>query len=419
MMMPELIDPNHKTNIPEPLMFGRCMRSKMDYVLHMENMTDVDAYLTNKIFKKHENMIMKLSESIVMTTNKYEYNKPKNMKQFVIWTLNNNTTHDQIMMLLEKNNFLKNKQFLLWTNYNTSYSSVKSIKHFHLMTRNIVPTSYLKKVIIIARHGPREPITIVPKLGKWDSDEAMLTEKGKSYCYNFGYVMRNHYGPYINILPENTVAYSSNTERTITSAKYFIKGLVDVENFDVHINNILFGDYDMTMVQQNELTEWIRKINIRDSDLDKNINQILGYDVTMSSDYYDVFSTLKCYEYDGRKIPDAWTPQLMKKIEHKATQYYNELYTHYENVQIKKIIQYIDSILLGSEKNFVYMSTHDSNVFPLGLYIYKDLLKIPDFCSNVRYEIWNNMTRIYYDDLLIHEEFRFNDSDFVNTGLNE
>ena len=63
----------------------------------------------------------------------------------------------------------------------------------------------LKKVVIVARHGPRAPIRKLDKLDQsfWkdlkttDKNEiavmAALTEKGKEYCKDFGKFLKHKY----------------------------------------------------------------------------------------------------------------------------------------------------------------------------------------------------------------------------------
>jgi hypothetical protein len=51
--------------------------------------------------------------------------------------------------------------------------------------------------------------------------------------------------------------------------------------------------------------------------------------------------------------------------------------------------------------NFAYLSTHDVVVYPLALRFTKNIIKLPEFCSSVRIEIYDNETRIYYDDNLL------------------
>ena len=68
----------------------------------------------------------------------------------------------------------------------------------------------LKKVIIVARHGPREPIFILPKLKKFHEGKhadstasAQLTDKGRNYCKMFGEKMRRIYSNKLELSKKN------------------------------------------------------------------------------------------------------------------------------------------------------------------------------------------------------------------------
>jgi len=66
--------------------------------------------------------------------------------------------------------------------------------------------------------------------------------------------------------------------------------------------------------------------------------------------------------------------------------------------------------LLENEKKLIYLSTHDNMIMTLVKYISNEyeleikLFDIPDFCSCIRFEIWNDdLLRIYYDSLFLIE----------------
>jgi len=65
--------------------------------------------------------------------------------------------------------------------------------------------------------------------------------------------------------------------------------------------------------------------------------------------------------------------------------------------------------LISSNDNikFAYLSTHDVVIFSLVMRLTrifnkgKELIKIPDFCSYVIYEMYDDHTKVFYDDKLI------------------
>jgi hypothetical protein len=67
------------------------------------------------------------------------------------------------------------------------------------------------------------------------------------------------------------------------------------------------------------------------------------------------------------------------------------------------MINYINEIVTD-QTIFTYMSTHDSVIYPLAYKLNNyELIKLPDYCSSIRIEVWSDLLRIYYDELLIQE----------------
>lgn len=73
------------------------------------------------------------------------------------------------------------------------------------------------------------------------------------------------------------------------------------------------------------------------------------------------------------------------------------------------MLQHIFDVL-KTNKKFSYLSTHDNMIISLLKYICSEynvniqLLDIPDFCSCIRFEVWNDDSlRLYYDSLFLVE----------------
>lgn len=271
----------------------------------------------------------------------------------------------------------------------------------------------LKKLIIIARHGPREPMFDLPNLREWEiSKDAQLTEKGKLFCQKIGEDISKLYP---NFIPMNIIVESSNIKRTIQSAKFFMKGFYKKKELTIKINRNLAGTTNHTEEQK---IEFININNIqtikqlcKDDELYKNIENIYGYQLRQASDYFDIYSTIDCYIYDDRQIPKLDINQY-KILEYHATQYLWDIWTNFKYTKelIKPILDKINNIL-KSDIEFVYFSTHDSVLYSLLIEITGKMLNIPKFCSIIKYELWDNDTlKIYYDDILINDidKFMFN-----------
>ncbi len=86
----------------------------------------------------------------------------------------------------------------------------------------------LKNVVILFRHGAREPTNNKDQIHQclyqnWDQKRAHLTDIGKKQSEILGKTLANYYKKY-HFTPEEVYADSSNTERTITSKNHFLRG---------------------------------------------------------------------------------------------------------------------------------------------------------------------------------------------------
>jgi hypothetical protein len=107
----------------------------------------------------------------------------------------------------------------------------------------------LKKLIILARHGPRESLIFPPKLdiSMWKNNKidyytkvysAKLTELGKIYSKLAGDELMNGYKNNIKfdeLREQDIFIGSTNLERTITTTKYYLLGIGLKTNFTLHI----------------------------------------------------------------------------------------------------------------------------------------------------------------------------------------
>jgi len=371
-----------------------------------------------------DQLISKIDDYNFLTKNTYPYSKPNNAYQYIYWTKNNNTHHDVYKKLIKLGLINNNTHYMIWRNSHKT-QSIKTIKHYHIIIKkpsvyilNIIPSNRLNKIIIIARHGPREPILHLPKLETFNTEiditkhldnhiiDAQLTEHGIKYCKNFGQYINKIFSPYFDFDPKKTLIGSSNIHRTIHSALYFYEGLfeLNINRSSCKIFRELMGDI---ILSEDDKIEYIKihnnmKLTSITSDINKEIYNCFGYKIQNIKDYFNVISTIKVYQEHNIKLPIEWTPELNKLLETIATEYYYELFsTKFKNIFTKNLIQLIEKIIIDPNINFAYLSTHDVVVYPLARQFINYFIKLPDFCSSVRIELWDTDARIYYDDSLI------------------
>jgi hypothetical protein len=290
------------TTINEPLTFSRKLYKVMEY----EKKLEVGIDIKTKIFGKM--MIERFSDYCVLTINDFEYCKPQNMKQYILWTFDNNLTHETVKDLIKQ--YISDKQYMIFTLYQTPYTSIKSIKHFHIILRDKEERK-LKKVIMIARHGPRTPLINIPKLS-WDNKiHGELTEQGELYCEQFGRKINRIYESYIN-LSDNIVCESGCKSRVIKSAECVLRGITS-KKIDINKIPLLYGDTNLTDDEFKILDEKRKRCGTLDIELNKIIYNILGYDVKYPYEYYDIHTTLQCYIADNRSLPSELTSDIIKQ----------------------------------------------------------------------------------------------------------
>jgi hypothetical protein len=419
--------------INRPFHIARIYKINMNK-LKTNGLTEDDIF---NLIKKH--LILKFDNNNFLTTNAYPYSKPNNCNQYVYWTKNNKTHIDVLNDLIYFNYIDESTNYIIWKNSPKS-RSIKTISHYHIIIQqqqqpqqhqpqqhkqpkqNIyynLPSDYLKKIIIIARHGPREPILHLPKLVPFGKDKkhnllidqsnssnsnnllndriinAQLTEHGIKYCRNFGKYIKKIFYPYFDFDQNKTYIGSSNMDRTIDSAIYFYQGLygqtIDKKSckklIELMENIILIDD-------EKEYDEVHTNIN-------KLIKKCFGYEIKNFKDYFNVLSTIKVYQEHNISLPNEWTNENNLLLEEITTEYFYKLFSTKIKYDFTKIFKLLEKLIIDDNITFAYLSTHDVIIYPLALNFSNNIIELPGFCSSIRIEIWNNDARIYYDDNLL------------------
>lgn len=252
--------------------------------------------------------------NLLLTNNECPYVIPNiYYKSEIIWDPNNSCVNLDILL---ENIDLTNKDYILWKNIPTHpytptsihtsiptliHTSIPTststsipdnyIEHFHLVTRNSIPKLTLEKLLILQRHGPREPLTIPSKFIStyWNTihtdinkaiNGANLTNYGKLYSKYIGKVLRDNYSndlDFSNLSKSNILIGSSNFQRTIDTSILTLDGLeLSNLNLDLEILNFLSSDAIFTPEQKKIYNDMMENNNLKfDLDLQNLIKKYL------------------------------------------------------------------------------------------------------------------------------------------------
>ena len=121
----------------------------------------------------------------------------------------------------------------------------------------------------------------------------------------------------------------------------------------------------------------------------------------MQSNAIDCF-----YKVHKYPIPESWTDNLDITLKIITNTYYNKLFTfNLSKLLVNNLITKIINILEDKNIRFSFLCSHDTILMALIRYFQpKKEYFIPDFCSQIRFELWsNNCLRIYYDGNIVYE----------------
>jgi len=399
------------------------------------NFTEENTF--QNIINDSRKVIKKFDNNNYLTINSFPYANPLLCNHLIFWTLNDKTHNDVLRYLSELNIINSNVEYLIWQN-NLKHKSIKTIKHYQILFRPKIFKSIkrkLRKIIIVARHGPREPIHLLPKLeefklsdftGLVQSDtvlnkvlDAKLTLEGLKFCYNYGTYIKSLFENYFQFDLSKSTVLSTNVDRTINSAIQFINGLFDLTNNNLTNNTIfdkskitlsgeLLGDINMSpelRESYNNFHDQIKLLNV-DENLNNEIYRILGYKIKHVKDYFNIYSTIKVYKFHKIKLPEEWTDELDKQLDNCAAEYYYRLFykTQFCKLFTDSLLNRVNLLISDPNINFAYLSTHDVVIYPFAIRLAKEEVHLPDFSASIRFEIWDEEMRIYYDNILICNE---------------
>jgi len=410
--VPQLEDTNYLVNGLNLLyMVRRSYLMERKYLEHrkaLKNINVTESDIVKNIIADDKSLIKKFDDNNYLTTNSFPYSNPLLCNHLIFWTLNNKTHRDVLTELVKINLINPETEYLIWQN-SPKAQSIKTIKHYQILLRpkifksigiqpnqpNQVDTPNtqrkLRKIIIVARHGPREPIHPLSKLKKFDPNnltkldndissdsdslvssessvnstssanstksikttesaesyaknvkkvkDAKLTPQGLKFCYNYGEYIRKLFDPYLVFDPTltsgKTVVLSTNVNRTINSAIQFMNGLCKMDGItsytekDIVLSDDLLGDINMNEEMRAEYNDYHDKIVISNAnkEFDNKLYQILGAKVNGVKDYFNIHSTIKVYQFHNQDLPKEWTPELNNQLNECAAEYYYKLFS--------------------------------------------------------------------------------------------
>jgi len=375
-----------------------------------------------------ENTIFAFPNNIFLNKNKYPYKGPTNLQSYVVWCFNGKYSNEYIENLLLSYNIINKKlhDYIIFQNP-TVIKTIKSINHCHLLIRkknnlllcDIFNQKFfnIKKVVCVVRHGPREPLIFLPKLdnsywnNKLDYEKqvhaAILTDVGKFYSRLAGEEFFNGYKEFFNFNLDKDSIYigSSNFERTKSTTKYFLSS----KNLDYEINILNELSLDKNILELYLRLEKSVELDLENNFLEKfnkKIYNIFGYEIKNNHDYLCIHSVLSIYKVHKYPLPNSWTKKYDMILNIITNIYYNKLFTiNLSRLLVKNLINKIKEILNNDKIKFSFLCSHDTILMALLRFFQpKKEYFLPDFCSQIRFELWsNNILRIYYDSNIIYE----------------
>lgn len=408
--------------------FSKTYLTRFKYKQSQKNLSDeqIKNKLLFALYNKDFANYKILDKNLILTNNLYPYIVPKNYFTFIIWVLNPNINISYIKQVTKT--YFSNYDYLIWRNPKF-HQSVKLIKHYHLVLKKPTEKLILKKVLLVVRHGPREPIHLPKNFDKsyWSSNinkniiirsqNAKLTNLGKLYCEYRGKEAFNYYSreiDFANLSKKDFLIKSSYIERTRESSLHYMKSFgFDFTEKDIIISDFLAANKLLGLIDFFYYQMYQKKfnLNIDTHKLNKNLEIITGEKISNGLDIFHIYSSIKCYQVHDYNLPKN-LDKFYDLIEKISVLEYNEVNQSKKNIYSRKIGKVMLEnifLILKTDKIFSYLSTHDNMIMSLLKYIsYKynldiKLFDIPDFCSCVRFELWNDILRIYYDSLFLIE----------------
>ena len=340
---------------------------------------------------------------IVIRANNYPFNLGNDLKQYVVWIKDEDPGIDKVSEVVQKQ--FPNMDYDIFIN-SPDIRSIQSICHYHAIIKEPSVAAHLSKLLILVRHGNREPIlklgVIEAKLGgsAGMNHEPLLLPSGHENAIKFGSDIKTIYQLNDEFL-SSVCMVSSPAVRCRQTMEGVVKGLgispgiTDCPQLRVD-NNDYVADLKLDGLDQYQ-------------DLYLDICNALGTDPNPKLyplKLYYIYCSLVCYQDMGIDIKEYITEETWQKLVAAATHTYNGVQHQHQFVFRSEIESIIDH-MLNLDKKLVIGCTHDTLILMICKYFsHKFNIKfdyeLPHYMSNIRIEEWtDNTRRIYYNNWLL------------------
>ena len=325
--------------------------------------------------------------------------------------------------------------------------------------------SSIRKLIVMIRHGHRCPLLIPENESYWKASPACLTTKGAEAMHmkglNFHSKFKNDF-PFKYLNESSVKLYSSNLNRTVLSAYYFLQGMFNIKS---EFEPVVSESEALIYLSQYSFTRKHMKHDLLLRNFNKGISETMGKNLHAQNENFIKSKT-------GFKVIEKLLPLLPKKIEMTLdTINYLQLFYYYDflkmyvshdlplphgfNIELYKELNFLDDVLyellygiqenvrlanyplsleiekaLADDKNaFTLISGHDLNVcaflrlfnfkvkeYPFGacwvVAIHNDNHVEVNFCGNTWENVSNYKTVEEFVDYLRKSTYS-NDSEYL------
>ena len=262
--------------------------------------------------------------------------------------------------------------------------------------------SAIKKIVVMTRHGQRSPLIVAPGETYWKTPAASLTTKGATTMYSHGAGLRDSLQDFfktpaaaIAFDKTNMRVYSSNLNRTVLSAYYFLRGVFQIPTdfqtvaadadalaylnqyhfirkpmkCDVLLRSFNSGTsktMEENLMKQNEK---YRELKLEFGLISKLLPMLPApHKMTLENvSYLKLFyfyDYLKMYPSHDLPLPHGFPAEIYKGLEFSEKLLHELLYGHPTNIKLANypLTLELTEVLTDTKTMFTLISAHDLNL---------------------------------------------------------
>ena len=370
--------------------------------------------LYQELFSQH-------NQDTIFVKNIYPINLGNNLERYVIWIRNqsNDIGIEKIEELISQK--YPDMDYYIYSNL-PELRTITHIIHYHTMIKNPSPPAYLEKLIVLVRHGNREPNFKLPAIEKIlensslnYSSDAKLLPIGHQNSIKFGKDIKEIY-QLNDLFTSNPILLTSPYTRCKETLLDICAGLdiqkkelieTEILGLTVRDNVIKFddidGEIDGLYLKYSHIIDHLDQIfEIKRKYSDKDLEDAKFRRLRLTQ-LYEVYSNVVCYREMGIDIGQFMSPKFEKEFNEATLIVFNTLYRYHQFLipdQMEEIMKYVSNL----DSNLVIGSTHDSFIFILVKYLSNKFginfnYELPHYLSNIRIEQWSDgESRMYYNN---------------------